>query len=211
MGIKSNADLSALQARLRALEEERNILRTLYRYGHTMDYGPGEEWVDCFTEDGVFAAPRREGGGHRQEGRAALTAFMANHSRAPAKYHKHLLIEPRISINGNEARVESYFARLDETRGEPYLQSFGRYKDRLVKCPDGVWRFKERIAEVEAIVPGVGLPPSRVSCRASSADVLDFFQGLNVVTFRFIALLIIAKALTKQIPFETNFIEHFGR
>lgn len=150
MAIKGNVDLSALAARLRMLEEERSILRTLYRYLHSVDYGQEREGVDCFTEDGACEWRRRRGGGHREEGRTALARYLAGHTRAPAKYHKHLLIEPRIAVNGDEARVDSYFARLDEEDGKPYISSFGRYLDRMVKCPDGVWRFKERVVEVEA-------------------------------------------------------------
>jgi hypothetical protein len=51
-------DVQELVKRLAALEEERAILRTLYRYGHSIDYGLELEWVDCFTEDGVFDVRR---------------------------------------------------------------------------------------------------------------------------------------------------------
>ena len=54
-------DVEELVRRLAALEAERAILRTLYRYGHSIDYGLEQEWVDCFTEDGVFDVRRRVG------------------------------------------------------------------------------------------------------------------------------------------------------
>jgi hypothetical protein len=40
---------------------------------------------------------------------------------------------------------------------EPIVRVFGRYLDKLVRCPDGRWRFRERIAEVESMRKG--LPP----------------------------------------------------
>jgi hypothetical protein len=81
-----------------------------------------------------------------------LAAFIAQHTRAPGKYHKHLLIEPAITVNEDQATVQSYFTRLDATReGRPFIRAFGRYLDRMVKGADGVWRFKERVAEVEAV------------------------------------------------------------
>ena len=52
-------DVQESVRRLAALEAERAILRTLYRYGHSIDYGLEQEWVDCFTEDGVFDVRRR--------------------------------------------------------------------------------------------------------------------------------------------------------
>ena len=52
------ADLD-LATRLKLLEDERAILRTLYRYGHGVDAGEEEAWVDCFTEDGRFFAHGR--------------------------------------------------------------------------------------------------------------------------------------------------------
>ncbi|MBI2867803.1 MAG: nuclear transport factor 2 family protein [Chloroflexi bacterium] len=141
-----------LQARLALLEEERAILRTLYRYGHSIDYGLEHDWVDCFTEDGAFDVRRRAGpAGKRHAGRAALAAFVAQHTRAPAKYHKHLLIEPVITSDSAQAKAVSYFARLDESAAKvPFVRSFGRYHDTMLKCADGRWRFKERIADVEA-------------------------------------------------------------
>jgi len=46
--------VAELEARLNLLEAERGILQTLYRYGHVVDYGPVDQRLDCFTEDGVF-------------------------------------------------------------------------------------------------------------------------------------------------------------
>jgi|SRR5918996_629879 hypothetical protein len=145
-------DVQELVTRLEALETERAILRTLYRYGHSIDYGLEQEWVDCFTEDGVFDVRRRVGPSARHEGRAALAAFIAQHTRAPGKYHKHMLIEPVITVHDDQATVQSYFTRMDATSdGRPFIRAFGRYLDRMVKETDGVWRFKERVAEVEAV------------------------------------------------------------
>ena len=144
------SELAGLLEPLRELLEERAILQTLYRYGHTIDYGLEAEWVDLFTEDGVWdvrpvndeSRPRL-----RVSGRAELERFIATHTRAPETYHKHFLVEPLIRIDGNEATVESYYARIDEREDGPYFRSFGRYRDRMVKSADGRWRFRERTVE----------------------------------------------------------------
>lgn len=152
--------LAELEGRVAALEAERGVTANLYRYAHSIDYGLEAEWVDCFTEDGAFDMRTRPhfgaGEGRRHEGREALAAFIATHTRAPETWHKHLMAQPRIAIEdgGERARVESFFLRLDEdAAGEPYVLVFGRYRDRVRRCADGLWRFEERVVEIEAIRP----------------------------------------------------------
>ena len=162
-----NSDLAkqveALERRLKILEDERAILSTLYTYGHTIDYGLKEEWLDCFTEDAVYrvehfgttlpfiGVDQPEGG---LKGQDALAEYINFHTNAPAMWHKHMLAEPVISLrNDNEASVESYFMRLDEDENGAYIFAFGRYRDRMVKGQDGKWRFAERICETENRFP----------------------------------------------------------
>jgi hypothetical protein len=150
------ADLNDILARLERLEAERDILSTLHRYGHSIDYGREADWVDCFTEDGVFdtqyaTKPGEPGfGSARFEGRAALAAFAAQHPRAPAALHKHLVQSPLFEIRGGEAEVTSYFELLLARDGARQIFAFGRYLDKLVRCPDGRWRFKLRTAEIQS-------------------------------------------------------------
>ncbi len=150
--------LAELEARVAALEDERGVIANMYRYAHSIDYGLEAEWVDCFTEDGAFDMRRRPhfgaGEGQRHEGHEALAAFIATHTRAPETWHKHLMAQPRIAVEGGSAKVESFFLRLDEdAAGEPYVLVFGRYRDTVRRCADGLWRFAERIVEIEAIKP----------------------------------------------------------
>jgi ketosteroid isomerase-like protein len=148
-------------ARLRLLEEERSILRTLYRYGNAIDYGQTDEFLDCYTDDAVFefhAVNPPSAGGERLmrrfAGREQLAEFFAGHTHAPDRYHKHMLVEPVVDIIGDDARVQSYFARIDEADGRVIIRAMGRYLDKLVKCPDGVWRITERICEIEGRTAG---------------------------------------------------------
>ncbi len=146
-----DADLRAQVAQLMA---ERAVLDTLYRYGHSIDYGLEEEWLDCFAAGGAFDVRYRVGAkpSRRFEGHDDLGGFIAAHSRAPHRWHKHLLFEPVVTVDGDRATARSYFARLDAgDDGAPFVRAFGRYLDQLVRDPDGRWRFVERIAEVEAV------------------------------------------------------------
>ena len=83
--------------------------------------------------------------------RALASRFLACAVHAPAMYHKHLLIEPLISIQGDTATVHSMFSRLDRYPEGPGIRALGRYRDTLVRCPDGRWRFTERLPEIEAV------------------------------------------------------------
>jgi ketosteroid isomerase-like protein len=143
--------MPTVDERLQRLEDERAILSTLYTYGHAVDYGYEDEWVDCWTEDAVLHWPTRPG---PLEGREAIAGAFREHTHAPEKFHKHFLVEPRIRLDGDRATVESYYARLDQYEDGPKVRSFGRYRDVLVRCDDGRWRFEERRAENESRLPG---------------------------------------------------------
>lgn len=146
-------NLEGLLRRLEVLEAERDILHTMYDYAHSIDHGPALDWADCFTEDGIYQTTISDGVTRKIQGREALTEFAANHPRYPEKRYKHLVIAPTISVTAQEATALSYFARLDETPNGPVIDVFGRYRDRLVRCGDGRWRFKHRVSEVEGRAP----------------------------------------------------------
>jgi hypothetical protein len=61
------------------------------------------------------------------------------------------VIEPLIEVGGDVASATSYFAVLRDEESRPALWVFGRYRDTLVRCGDGRWRFSLRIAEVESV------------------------------------------------------------
>ncbi len=146
--------LDELTRRLQVLEAERGVLATLYQYGHGLDYGAEADWVDCFTAAAHYEV-REPGTGttasvRSYDGRDELAAFASRHTRAPERFHKHLVADPLIAIDGDRATAASYFLRLDDVDGEREVYAFGRYRDELVHCADGRWRFTVRIAEVES-------------------------------------------------------------
>ncbi len=144
---------SSVEARLRMLEDERAILETMYQYGHSLDYGWRDAFLDCFTPSGVWDSRRCDAERTpvgRYAGRAELGGFFDRHTHAPSVYHKHLLVEPRITLEGDRASAESYFLRVDELGGDVYVPGFGRYLDTLVRCADGRWRFEERRVRLES-------------------------------------------------------------
>jgi ketosteroid isomerase-like protein len=138
--------MPTLEERLGLLEDERDILQTLYRYGHSLDDGREEMFMDCWTPDAVLHWPDRPA----IAGEAALREAFRAHSHAPLAWHKHMLFVPQVVVSGDRATVDSMFARLDRYASGPGVRSFGRYRDVLLRCADGRWRLQERVAEREA-------------------------------------------------------------
>jgi hypothetical protein len=141
--------VGSIEERLQRLEDERAILRTLYTYSHGIDYDLEDEWLDCFTEDARLYWLSQE----PYEGREAIAAIFRAHPHAPASWMKHFVGLPLIEIDGDSARVTSYYQRLEGepwTRGTgPRIASFGHYEDILVRGDDDKWRFKVRRAQNE--------------------------------------------------------------
>ena len=149
-----------LEARLDRLEAEREIVRTLHRYAHSIDYGDEEAWLDCFTEDGVFDI--RSHHAHQLKrlvsGRDELPGLHRRpHARARALAQA-LLVEPLVDLTGPDtAACRSYLAVVMEHEDVPVLRVFGRYRDQLERGSDRRWRFRERVAEIESM--RADLPP----------------------------------------------------
>ena len=140
--------MPTIEERLARLEDERDILNLLYTYGHALDYGHEQAFMNCWTEDAYLEWTARPAS---FRGRAEILRAFREHSHAPIARHKHLLIEPLIEIRGDEAEIVSMFARLDSYGGLPKIRTFGRYLDRTRRCPDGRWRITYRKAESDVM------------------------------------------------------------
>ena len=137
--------MSAIEERLRRLEDESGILQTMYAYAHCLDYGDEAGFLDCFHEEATLHWSSRG----EQKGHAAIREGFRWHTHAPDAWHKHFMVEPRINIQGDKATVDSMYTRLDRYETGPEFRSYGRYTDTLVRCADGKWRFMERRANQE--------------------------------------------------------------
>jgi ketosteroid isomerase-like protein len=160
----SAGNSEALAAQVAVLLEERAVLRTLHEYAHAMDYGDESAWVAAFTPDAVFDVVEVVGGRrvHREEGHGDLAAYVANYPKPP-HFRKHVIVDPLIDIDGDEATVVAYWLLLqrDDADGTPSMAAFGHYRDRLVKQA-GRWRIAHRFAEVEATTAA---PPDVVATK----------------------------------------------
>ena len=149
--------MATLEERIKALEDDKEIRRTLLQYVQVIDQGTDPAQMgDCFTDDGVWWAsidgPFAGIAGSRHEGRKDIEHWFGGMPRLvtaedpanPRAKSKHYLVSPEIRIDGDRAEVESYHLETSASKDGPLITSMGRYLDVLVRCPDGRWRFKER-------------------------------------------------------------------
>jgi SnoaL-like domain len=157
----AGGDLADLAQRLERLEAEREITRTIYQFGHSIDEGREAEWLDCFLPDGELdviygdrppnrvALGTRHARGVLHSGTKQLAAWIAGHTRPPVRYHKHVYVEPLITLDGDTATSVTYMTRLDLLESGPEVYAFGRYHDRWQRCDDGRWRLRRREIEIQ--------------------------------------------------------------
>jgi len=141
-----------LQDRLARIEDERAIVAILYRYGDALDHGDRDEFLDCFTPDAEYLVQMRieSSGGFTFEGHEQLRGYFDGHTHAPAAFHKHVTVNPLVTVNGGAADAQSYFLRVDSPAAGPAVVSAaGRYIDHLERGIDGRWRIRSRRCEVE--------------------------------------------------------------
>jgi hypothetical protein len=72
-----------------------------------------------------------------------------DHVHAPEYYHKHVVANPYVEVDGDTATSRSYLILVAEHPTGPFVRAFSRCRDQLVRSPDGLWRISRREAELE--------------------------------------------------------------
>jgi 3-phenylpropionate/cinnamic acid dioxygenase small subunit len=115
------------------LTDADRIRNTLARFSQTLDDRQFEAWSQTFAEDGEFDG--------RARGRAALLSWILQGELAtqPELKRKHAVVNSIITIDGDQAAVESDLVMFDQVAQAPWTTRVGRYSDRLARQPDGDW------------------------------------------------------------------------
>jgi hypothetical protein len=145
-------ELEELSSRLARLEAERDILDLLNRYAHVVDYGQRAEWVDLFVPDGRFEVRyiNRPELNRSLAGREAFQEYIAGDARVESRHRQHAVVNPQVVLDGERATMTSFLICVEAPLDVgPRFVSLGRYVDELTRCPDGRWRFAERICLIE--------------------------------------------------------------
>jgi hypothetical protein len=136
--------LAALESRVRATEDQLEIIRLLNTYGPAVDSGSAEAAADLWTKDGIYDA----GGVTRFTPEALIKMYNDDgHQGLVHAGVSHLTATPRIEVNGDEAQAVAYsFVILK--RGEEWFIMRGAINHwDLVRTAKG-WRIKERFNRV---------------------------------------------------------------
>jgi len=121
--------------------EDREEVRALHaRYCLTIDTGRYDEWIDCFTEDGVFESPRFG----KHSGRDGLKRFALLHKESLGGAQVlHLVSNPAFELDGDSGDGTAYLLYCHCKDGRVQQSTVGYYTDKLRKTPGG-WRFASR-------------------------------------------------------------------
>jgi uncharacterized protein (TIGR02246 family) len=140
--------VSALEDRLRALEDREEIHRLFLAYAAALDARDMHAYSALFARDGEWIGGT--GYGRTPEGiRTMLEERLAPNPPAPGPTHRHLVTNERIELDGDRATAVSTWTLVTRTEGDvPALTLLGTYRDTLVR-EDGRWRFASREAHVD--------------------------------------------------------------
>jgi 3-phenylpropionate/cinnamic acid dioxygenase small subunit len=120
-------------------------IQQLYaRYCHALDKGNGDDFANCFTDDGEFTGGRGPGRANDdrtpRKGRPALTV-MGNTS-GTRHFNANLVLNP--VGDGNTVKGSVYLMLYSARTTPPSFQETAIYDDTIVRTGEG-WRFKKRV------------------------------------------------------------------
>jgi len=140
-------------------DDTRALQSAVYEHARLLDKQLFVEWIDLFTEDGIYSLitfenEKNEGpyiiydsGKAALKHRAAWLLDIFHVDRAKA-LHQITNVDV-IEYAENEAQVHSYFSMYRTVdNGIPRLEATGTYQDHLER-QGGVWKFKERRAVID--------------------------------------------------------------
>ncbi|GAB3022574.1 nuclear transport factor 2 family protein [Natronobiforma cellulositropha] len=117
--------------------DARAIERLKHEYCFTIDSGAYDAWVSLFTDDGRFV----RGDVDVYEGTDELAAFATEVFDAAFERSAHLVTNPVVEVDGDEATGRWYLLLLAQTEdGVSFTQA--RYDDTFRRV-DGEWRIAE--------------------------------------------------------------------
>ena len=126
---------------------ERDIHALLLRYCETLDTGRIDEWVACYTADGVF-----EGIKGRVEGREALRAY--GKASLERGFFLHLMTNVQVSLDAGDpqrAAARSHLLYVERSREGAAKIAAGAQVD-VLRREGGEWKIAHRRLQAQPIV-----------------------------------------------------------
>ena len=127
-------------AAITEIYSKQQITEVLYRIARGTDRGDVELYASCFHEDGTDYHGFVNG---------PVNNILGVLGRSKLLFSQHAITNVLIDLNGDEARVESCFNALHQSRDDQgRLQDEmirGRYLDNFERRKDQVWKIKQRV------------------------------------------------------------------
>jgi hypothetical protein len=138
-------DGTALEARLRRLEDLEAIRQLFIDYGYYLDHGEFESYGKLFADDGeVLLGPIG-----RASGPQAITELMTKTLSGRQGMSYHIITNPIIKLDGDSATTDVMWTVIvKDEAGKPHVSMLGRHRDTVVR-QRGEWKFKRREGYVD--------------------------------------------------------------
>lgn len=122
------------------MDDYSQILQLYSHFSWTLDERQFEEWLKCFTADGVLEGPNYG----KHEGLEELRGFIVKYKASTHMFQiRHEVSNIRLDIHGDTATGGCYVTLYRTHRGHTELSAIGTLHDKLRKV-DGQWLFTER-------------------------------------------------------------------
>jgi SnoaL-like domain len=146
--------LVALEARLRAAEDELEILRLLNSYGPLVDSGAGEEAAALWVDGGGYDFGDAHGGGRLSAPDELVSLYESEYHRGlVATGSAHLTGTPRVIVSGDTAAAVGYSFVIARSGDHWTVQRAAVNHWLLVRADTG-WRIAERFNRLLDGSPG---------------------------------------------------------
>jgi hypothetical protein len=124
------------------------IRATVVRYAWSVDAADYVAMARCFTPEGkLHVTSKMTLNGRRDIAETLGTRALARgHGGGGKKFQRHNVANIDVELDGEQARVRSYFTVFTEIG----LDHLGRYEDRFVKIDDE-WLIDDRVARLDAV------------------------------------------------------------
>ena len=164
--------LQSLAARVKYLEDEKEIHDLLIAYERTLDTRDYKAYAELFTKDGewsgglgtasgpqaIYDMLTRGLGGNRGNSAVPGAAGGARQPTIGWGSTYHIMSNFKVDIDGDTATASSRWTFITAARG-PGINIAGRYEDVLAR-EDSRWKFKKRQALNEVTAPATGAAPA---------------------------------------------------